>query len=236
MSFCIPSAKDHNCIDLAIASMNPFVAYISTTLLFVMFLFINIGEARPSNTLTHGNVGTESVYQRLSPGTTQLKPITTLGDPQNTPEHDLRSRMMQSDYSTTRVKLVHYAYLATMLPITQACSFLEEFFARIATKAGEEWATLPRRSSLAIEEGMFRLEFLSAGDTIPWEFIRTTANSLWESAVMGVTQLFEMAYMNDAGTIAVQVTLTVMDGSSGSSNSLTWREGSVDSIASPHQR
>ena len=68
------------------------------------------------------------------------------------------------------------------------------------------------------------------GDTIPWTFVKEMADRMWEIVGMGATNLFEVVYVNEAQKIAVQVTLSLIEDSGGSSNDPQWREGSVPSV------
>lgn len=129
-----------------------------------------------------------------------------------------------------------------MVPVTAPAKFLENFFASIATNAdpstGEWGSQLPQRDSLDIVEGDFRLRFSSIGDTIPWDFVRHFAYRMWECAVLGVADLFDTVYLNEAAKIGVQVSLTLVDqasivSGSGSGTGSGYREGSWDSITSP---
>ena len=128
---------------------------------------------------------------------------------------------------------VHFVTITSMFPVQAAARFLEDFFAGIATRTGEggAWSELPEKSEIGFEEGNFRLSFKCFGDTIPWSFITRIAEQLWEGACLGVAELFETVYMDDAKKIGVSVILNLIEDSSGS-NSPYDREGSVPSIGS----
>lgn len=75
------------------------------------------------------------------------------------------------------------------------------------------------------------MRFYSIGDTIPWSFVKQIADRLWECAALGMTDLFDVAYIDDVGEIAVSVSLRLADSSS--SSGTEFREGSVPSVTSP---
>lgn len=140
--------------------------------------------------------------------------------------------------SKFQVKRMYLTLLSSMMPIDSASGFLQQFFSTISERAkyGGEWSMLPEKNEFSIEQGNFRLIFTCIGDTIPWSFVSEFALQLWKTAILGVTTLFETVYMDDAGKIGVMITLTLIENSSGSSNSPNYqdyREGSVPSITSP---
>lgn len=155
---------------------------------------------------------------------------------------NVHKRMMPGFTPTMTVKRLYFHTLTAMVPITAPAKFLEDFFSSIALKAdpikGEWGSQLPPRDSLNITQGNFRLMFASFGDTIPWSFVKHFVDKLWECAVMGVADLFETFYTNDAGNVGVQISLTVLDQSSvasgsGSGSGQDYREGGWESITSP---
>jgi len=159
--------------------------------------------------------------------------------------YDFPNKRMMPGFTptVTRLKRVHFQTLTAMVPVTAPAKFLEDFFRSIAIKAdpatGEWGSQLPQRDAFDIVEGVFRLRFSSVGDTIPWSFVKSFADRLWECAVMGVADLFETVYFDDMAKIGVQITLTLFDESSVASGSVSgsdpgnYREGSWESITSP---
>ena len=133
---------------------------------------------------------------------------------------------------TVQMKMLTYTTVGLITPVTSAAKALEEFYSSIAIKAGEAWQTQPETNNFSIDEGNFRLGFSCTGDTIPWDFVKTIAERLWESACMGLANLFDVIYMDDAGRIAVSVSLRLAEGGSSSSGT-DYREGSVPSVTSP---
>ena len=122
-----------------------------------------------------------------------------------------------------------------MTPITQAAKLLEGFFSSIAINAdpnGGKWSTLPQESVFAIQEGRFGLAFDFIGDTIPWSFVKEFADRMGEAALLGFPHLFETVFRNAAGTIAVKITLSLIEDSAGSNSPHDWREGNVPSMNS----
>lgn len=102
----------------------------------------------------------------------------------------------------------------------------------IAIKASTVWSSLPREHELSWQQGNLRMNFLSAGDTIPWEFVKELAERFWEAACMQLTDLVEVIYMDEAQRIAVKIWVDLVERSSEASNEGV-REGSVPSITSP---
>ena len=117
-------------------------------------------------------------------------------------------------------------------PIASAARALEEFYSSIAINAAGPWQANPRSKSFSIQQGSFQLALRSTGDAIPWDFVKTIAERLWECACLGMTDLFEAMYMDDAGQVAVTVALRLADDGSSSSDTF-YREGSVETVTSP---
>lgn len=133
--------------------------------------------------------------------------------------------------AVVKMKMITYQTVGMITPIASAAKALEDFYSSIAVKAAGAWEAEPTTDNFAIEEGGFRLAFTSMGDTIPWSFVKTFADRLWESACLGLTSLFDVMYMDDAGQVAVSISLRLIEGSS--SDSTEYREGSVPSVTSP---
>ena len=129
--------------------------------------------------------------------------------------------------------MLTYTTVGLITPVTSAAKALEEFYSSIAIKAGGAWQTQPQTDNFSIDEGNFRLAFSCMGDTIPWDFVKTIAERLWESACLGLANLFDVIYMDDSGRIAVSVSLRLAEGGSSSSGT-DYREGSVPSVTSPY--
>lgn len=134
-----------------------------------------------------------------------------------------------------KMKMIAFRSFGVIIPIANAARALEEFYAGISNQAATEWAHTPQEDSLLIKEGAFQLSLFSFGDTIPWTFVKDLAHRLWESARLGLADVFEALYMEETQNIGVQITLRVVEGSSSSDSAWDYREGSVESITSPHQ-
>ena len=131
--------------------------------------------------------------------------------------------------------MVTFQTVTVLTPITGAAQFLEDFYSRIAALAAGPWQALPQRESFSLQEGPFQLVFNCMGDTIPWSFVKEMADRLWETTRMGIAEFFDSIYMDDAGKIAVAISLKFADPNSSSSSSDTdYREGSVPSVGSPY--
>ena len=116
------------------------------------------------------------------------------------------------------------------MPVNAAARALEEFYSQIAIKASTIWPSEPRATDFIIKEGDFELAFNAVGDTIPWDFVAEMANRGWESACMGMTDLFEAIYTTENGRLAVRIALTLAEDSVASSDTVANdREGSVPS-------
>ncbi|MCJ1460665.1 hypothetical protein MMC28_011047 [Mycoblastus sanguinarius] len=131
----------------------------------------------------------------------------------------------------TKIRMRSFQKIASILPIATAARNLEEFYSAISTKARNEWAQMPQKDSFDIIEGNFHLSFFCLGDTIPWSFVSDIADRLWETAALGMANLFEVIYMDDAAQVGVHVVLRLVEGSSSSSEG--YREGSVPSVTGP---
>ena len=133
------------------------------------------------------------------------------------------------------MRMTSFQSFAAMVPLDKPQKILEDFFLEIAKKAEpwDIWGSSTPRSSFTVNYGLFRLSFDAIGDTIPWSFVKEIADRLWEIACMGMTELFTLVYINDEGSIGVQITLSLIeesiDSTSGGSSSSYDREGSVPS-------
>ncbi len=134
------------------------------------------------------------------------------------------------------MRMSTFKSVAIILPVTEAARYLEEFYSSIAANAAGAWRTSPQEYSYTMQQGPFTLMFTSMGDTIPWNFVREMAQTLWTCASAGLAELFEVVYIDDAGKIAVAVSLSLLDGdgSSGSAGTDYNREGSVPSVGTPY--
>ena len=211
----------------------PAVHIHQALILLVLFLVITI-HARPSTPFEKDNILiAQDHHSSTSPNT---PPSTFVAQQYKVPttSHALHRRMLPNGPTSGRSGAITriFGHIVCLAPITQAAKFLEGFFSDIAINAGGEWSTLPERSVFAIEEGSFRLSFNCIGDTIPWSFVKEIGNRLWEVAAMGGIHLFEGVFADEAATIAVQVTLSIIEDSAGSNSGQDWREGSVPSLNS----
>ena len=133
------------------------------------------------------------------------------------------------------MKMVTFQTVVAMAPVTNAAKFLESFYTSVAINAAGAWRALPQRETLRIVEGPFALSFTCFGDTIPWSFVKDMADRLWESACLGLSELFDAVYMTETGNIAVAVSMRLLEGDGSSQSSGTdYREGSVPSVGSPY--
>lgn len=128
--------------------------------------------------------------------------------------------------------MMSFTTVSLLMPVATAARALEAFYSAIAIKAAGLWAAEPQLENFSIQEGEFRLTFSSIGDSIPWTLVKEIAERLWQCACLGMAQLFDVMYMDDAGSVAVSISLRLVDDSSSSSGS-QYREGSVPSITSP---
>ena len=132
----------------------------------------------------------------------------------------------------TRLNMLHFESIRPIVPAYKAAKFLEEFYAQVALAAGGAWSQLPRRYAFSIREGNFELSFRSLGDSIPWEVVQDFAERMWECAVLGLTDLFEVVYSDPSGQIGLKVSMTLIDSSLSSAGD-DFREGSVPSVTGP---
>lgn len=137
------------------------------------------------------------------------------------------------DPTKIRMNMMTFTRVGLITPIVSAARALEEFYSSIAIRAAGAWTAEPVSENFSIQEGNFRLTFSSIGDPIPWTFVKDMAEKLWESACLGMADLFDVMYMDDAGQIAVSISLRLADGASSSSSGTDFREGSVPSVTSP---
>ncbi|CAF9938607.1 MAG: hypothetical protein HETSPECPRED_001127 [Heterodermia speciosa] len=158
-----------------------------------------------------------------------------IANPMSVAAHIPSKRMMPGITPIVRqlkLNMFHFVSIRPIVPIHKAALFLEDFYAQVALSAGGVWSQSPRRYNFAIREGNFELTFRSLGDSIPWEVVKDLAERLWECAVMGLTDLFEAAYSDETGKIALKVTMSIVDASLSSSDD-DFREGSVPSVNGP---
>lgn len=131
-----------------------------------------------------------------------------------------------------KMRMMTFTTVGLITPVASAARALEDFYSSIAIKAAGAWQAEPQRDNFAIQEGNFYLAFSCIGDSIPWSFVHSMAEKLWECACLGMTELFDVIYMDDSGQISVSISLRLVDGGS-SSSSTDFREGSVPSVTSP---
>ncbi len=186
----------------------------SKALVILVLLFAAVSQAKPIAALNQHRVpiewpapqsnaaraheyslklGMNIIHERMMPGLTPLRP------------------------TTMPLQMVYFQKITSMVPVSAAATFLEEFFSAVAQKAepnGGEWSQLPERNSLNVEEGNFRLAFSCLGDAIPWSFVKEIAMRLWQITRLGAADLFEAIYMDGARSIRVQVSLTLIEDSS----------------------
>ena len=196
----------------------------------LILLLCNV-TARPG--IRHIDYG--ALYGRSSSDTTLGDHSRNLGPPLSAAAHISFKRMMPGFTPIVRQSQLNMFYFRTIRPIVpvyKAAKFLEEFYAQIALSADGAWSQLPRKHTFFIREGNFELTFDSVGDSIPWDVVKDLAERLWESAVMGLTDLFEAAFSDSTGQIGLRISMTLID-SSLSSEGDDFREGSVPSVTGP---
>ena len=136
-----------------------------------------------------------------------------------------------------KMRMFAFTHFCYVTPVADAALALKEFYSSIALKAGGVWQAQPQSTRLTIKEGAFQLSFSSAGDTIPWAFVRETAERLWKCACLGMAELFDATFIDDASQVAVSIAVRLVgEGSSpgsGSGSGTDYREGSVPSVTSP---
>ena len=139
-----------------------------------------------------------------------------------------------NDPNPARLSLLHFSKVGLATPVVAAAKAMEGFYYSVAAKAAGEWQARPLLDRVVIQEGKLQLSFLCTGDTIPWNFVKSIAMMLYEAAALGLTDLFEAIYMDDAGTVAVTVSVKITDALSSSGDSTSdYREGSVPSVSFP---
>ena len=139
-----------------------------------------------------------------------------------------------NDPGPSRLNMLHFQKIGLLTPVVAAAKAMEAFYSSVASKAAGEWQSTPNLAHVVITEGKLQLSFLCTGDKIPWNFVKNTALRLYEAATMGFTDLFEAIYMDEAGRVAVTVSMRVMDAlSSSDGSSSDYREGSVPSVTFP---
>ena len=153
----------------------------------------------------------------------------------NIPRGMSHRRMYRFSESRIVMQMVQYQTVCAIAPVEHAAKWLEEFYTSVAHLAATEWTTTPETDNFAIALGHFRLSFNSIGDTIPWAFVRKTADMLLRTAVAGFAELFEIVYSTQSGEIGVRIVLDLVDDTGGSSSGDNefWREGSVPSVNGP---
>lgn len=217
---------------------------LSELLLFV--LIFTAATARP----TVDFVTRDLFLNRSPPRPDTPSPQSFAHDAQN--QHaalkvgNLHARMMPGVtpvMQTIKMKHLHFTKLGVALlsaktdfaeAMRETTQMLENFYFDIAYKAQDEWSQLPQMQSFNVDDpsGRVRLSFSCIGDTIPWSFVKAMAERLWQSATLGMAELFEVMYASDDSTIGVRITLDLIEGLSSGAGSRT-REGSVPSITSP---
>lgn len=144
--------------------------------------------------------------------------------------------MPNHNHRLVKMKIIGFQSMGVIYPIAGAAKFLEDFYSNIAIKASTVWKTETRRDYLTIDQGPFRLTINSIGDTISWEWVQAVADSLWESAALGMAEFFQAYYATDSGMVGTAISLKFVDGAESSSGysvgSSDWREGSVPSVGS----
>ena len=186
--------------------------------------------ARPG--IRHIDYG--ALYGRSYDDTTPGDHSRNLATSMSAAAHIPSKRMMPglTPMVKTRLNMLNFESIRPIVPVHKASKFLEEFYAQIALAAGGVWSQRPRKYAFAIREGNFELSFRSLGDSIPWEVVKDLAERMWECAVMGLTDLFEVVYTDADGQIGLKVTMTIIDASL-SSEGDDFREGSVPSVTGP---
>ena len=208
-------------------------------------LFAVTSHTRPASTPFNDNSPHIRSYESLLQPKIHSSLSTAPGHTSALSGTTIHRRMMPGYTRMNQMNLASYIKLTSMVPVTAAVKFLEDFFSSIALRAnpaGGAWSRLPERCALKIVEGRFQLDFVCIGDTIPWKFVKETADRLWEAAVLGFAELFEACYIDNTEKIGVKVTLSLVENAlnPGSASGSTpdvypdWREGSVPSIDSPY--
>lgn len=139
-----------------------------------------------------------------------------------------------NDPGPRMMRMFRFTKVGLLTPVVVAAKALKDFYFSIALKAAGEWQATPMSDSLVIREGQLQLSIFCIGDTIPWSFVKEMGMRLYECANRGFTDLFDAIYVNDAGNIAVTMSMRIMDDSSSSDGSMPdYREGSVPSVTFP---
>lgn len=198
--------------------------------------FIGISTARPNVDSSDGIPQFSQPVRTQGVRTPRSHGRNTRALPARVGTSSFQKRMdPSSNLGIITLKRLKFQSLGMILPVTTAARVLEDFYSSIALKAAGDWQALPRRYDINIQEGHFSLTLASIGDAIPWDFVKALANQLWECAALGIAELFDLVYMNDAGNVAVSISLRLLDGEGSSSDSNTnFREGSVPSVGSPY--
>lgn len=208
--------------------------------------------AQHKSPIRHGQSSVIISKPRLHLNRARLYPLDIKHAPTILKRTILKPRSLERRSGSDRLKRVHFRYITTISPIYATYYFMEQFFSGIAQKAaawGEWGGRLPERNQIDIIEGDFHLCMTSMGDNIPWGFVKELAEKLLVTASRGVTTLFEAVYMNDEGSVGVQVTFRVIDdlvrstpgtwldsgSGSGPGSGSGDREGSVPSFNSPRK-
>lgn len=158
-----------------------------------------------------------------------LRVGASMSEKRTIPNHNHNHRLVA-------MKIIGFQSMGIIYPIASAAKVLEDFYSSIAIKASTVWQTEPRRDFLTMDQGPFRLTITSIGDTVSWEYVQGVADSLWESAALGMAEFFQAFYADDSGRVAAAVSLKFIDGAESNSGysvgSSDWREGSVPSVGS----
>lgn len=224
------------------------LARLSEPLLLVLLLLITATTTRP----TIDFVSKRSLLDQPKRAPSELHPRSHTEDPHMILNaNPLRERMMPgvtpvlpAIKTTIKMNMLHFSKLGVAL-LSSSADFteamrettrqLQNFYMDIAYKAQDEWSQLPEVSDFFIDDpqGRVRLTLRCVGDTIPWQFVKDMAERLFETAAMGMANLFEVIYGDEMSTIGVRISLDLIDSSSGSGSGSGTREGSVPSITSP---
>ena len=133
-----------------------------------------------------------------------------------------------------RMSMIQFESVRPLIPVSKASEFFMEFYSRIAYLAATTWAQTPRKPYFTVREGNFILTFNAVGDTIPWDLVQELAERLWVCSRQGLNELFDVYYSNADTSIALQVSLRIIDEClSSSSDDFCYREGSVESVTGP---
>lgn len=228
------------------------LACLLESLLFV--LLVTATTARPTVDFVTSRPSLEHAQRVHSESLLRSHAREPHDEPSGRRPSGLRERMMPgvtpilpAIRSTIKMNQLHFSKLGVVI-LSSSTDFaeamrettrkLETFYMDIAYKAQDEWSTMTAMNHLYVDdpEGKVRLEFYCVGDVIPWAFVKEMAERLYTTAAMGMANLFEVMYGDDAATIGVRITLNVIQNSSDDSSGAGYREGSVPSVGSRKTR